>query len=56
MKGLRELLWMAIKPKVDALITRRILLFHDALIERKQIAALPLPVDPKEIQPMQTGL
>ncbi len=36
-----ELIWQTLKPKIDSLITRRIILFHDALVERGQISELP---------------
>jgi len=36
-----ELLWKRIETKVDALVTRRLLAFHDALVARKQIAPAP---------------
>ena len=48
MERLKNLLWSALKFRVDALITDRILLFHDALVDRGQISPLPLPADPKE--------
>jgi hypothetical protein len=48
MEKLKDLLWTALKSRVDALITDRILLFHDALVDRGQILPLPPPVDPKE--------
>ncbi len=48
MENLKNLLWNLLKSRVDALITDRILLFHDALVDRGQISPLPLPVDPKE--------
>jgi hypothetical protein len=41
-------LWEQIKPKIDALITHRINLFHDAMVERGQIKAMPAPSDPHE--------
>ncbi len=37
-----ELLWKRIETKVDALVTGRLLAFHDALVARKQIAPAPL--------------
>jgi hypothetical protein len=43
-----ELLWEQLKLDVDALITRRINLFHDAMVERGQIKALPTSSDPSE--------
>lgn len=38
---IKELLWKRIETKVDALVTRRLLAFHDALVSRKQIAPAP---------------
>jgi hypothetical protein len=32
-----ELLWKRMESKMDALVTRRLLAFHDALVERGQI-------------------
>jgi hypothetical protein len=41
-------IWEAIEGKVNALVTRRINRFHDALIERGQIDPAPKPADPEE--------
>jgi len=35
-------LWQLIENRVEAAITRRIVLFHNALIERKQIKPPPI--------------
>jgi hypothetical protein len=43
-----EAIWKELEAKVDALITRRINLFHDALVERGQIPAAPPAPDPSE--------
>lgn len=40
--------WEDLKPKVDVHITRKINKFHDALVERGQIKALPAQPDPTE--------
>jgi hypothetical protein len=62
MQRLKNLVWAAFKPKVDALITRRILLFHDGLVASGQLPSPPSPADPaetqteiEESQPLQTG-
>jgi hypothetical protein len=34
---IEEAIWKKMESKVDAMITRRILAFHDALVERGQI-------------------
>ena len=39
-------LWEDLEPLVNAEITKRILLFHDALIERGQIRNAPLAGSP----------
>jgi hypothetical protein len=44
-----------LKAKVDALITRRINLFHDAMIERGQIPAPPPAPDQEEINHCTKG-
>lgn len=41
-------LWEGLKPEVDALITERINLFYDALMNRKQIPPMPPPEIPTE--------
>ena len=41
-------LWEEIKPKINALITQRINLFHDALVERQQISPKPIAPKPEE--------
>lgn len=46
-----KLLWRKMEPKVDALITRRLLAFQDALIERGQISRAGKVPDPEEIAP-----
>ena len=38
-------LFEKLESRINALITRRILLFHDALISREQIPEAPLPSD-----------
>jgi hypothetical protein len=50
MQRLRNLMWAVLKPKVDALITRRLLLFHDGLVVSGQLPSPPSPVDPTETQ------
>ena len=45
---IEEVIWKKMESKVDAMITRRILALHDALVERGQIKpatriAPPLP-------------
>jgi hypothetical protein len=37
---MKSLIFRWIKPLVDALITERINLFHDALVERRQIKTI----------------
>jgi len=49
-------LWKEIEAKVDALITQRINLFHDALVKRKQIPPMPAAENPEEHQSLQGGL
>ena len=44
----KQNVWEALKPKVDALITRRINVFHDAMVDRGQIVAPPKPPDATE--------
>ena len=50
MKFIRKILYNLIKKDIECQITRRILAFHDALIERKQIKPIPeiKTVDEKE--------
>jgi hypothetical protein len=43
-----ELIWKELKTKVDALITYRILLFHNAMVERGQIEPMPKSPNPVE--------
>lgn len=43
-----DLIWKALEPKIQGLITRRIILFHDALVERGQIPAAPPAEDAVE--------
>ena len=43
-----EKIWAELKPKVNALITQRLLTFHEALVERRQILPPPASVDPEE--------
>ena len=43
-----EKLWAELKPKVNAVITQRLLIFHEALVERRQIPPSPVSVDPEE--------
>ena len=55
------LYWKTIKPKVEALITQRIIVFHDGLVRDGQISPHPKPSHPTEIessvdQPLQGGL
>jgi len=40
-------LWGKIEPYVNAKITMRILMFHDAMIERGQIKPIEKPRQPK---------
>jgi hypothetical protein len=47
--------WNKLKPKIDVLITRRINLFHDALLERGQINSAPKAQDPVEDSPTTGG-
>jgi len=41
-------IWKALEPKVNALITRRLVSFNDALVERGQIQPYAQASDPKE--------
>lgn len=41
MKSIRKMLYKLIKKDIECQITRRILAFHDALVERKQIKPIP---------------
>jgi hypothetical protein len=43
-----ESIWKQLETKVDALVTRRLLAFHDALVERGQITDPPAPSAPEE--------
>ena len=45
-----ELYWKTIKPKVEALITQRIIVFHDGLVRDGQIPPHPKPSHPTEIE------
>jgi len=40
--------WSELEPKINTLMTRRILTFHDALVERGQIPPPLMPSDPEE--------
>jgi hypothetical protein len=48
MERLKKFLWKLLKPKVDALITHRIILFHEGLVERGQVKRPPMPPNPVE--------
>jgi len=49
-------LWQYLEPKIQGLITDRIIVFHDALLERGQIpAALPPGVSIEET-PYDSGI
>jgi hypothetical protein len=48
MKVLKKILWKFLEPKVSALVTRRIITFHAALVERGQLSAPLVHPDPKE--------
>jgi len=41
-------IWKVLEPKVNALITRRLIGFTEALIERGQIQPCPNASDPEE--------
>jgi hypothetical protein len=42
------------EKEVEAMITLRLIMFHDALVERGQIAPAPKPADPVEFMPDRT--
>jgi hypothetical protein len=43
-----KILWKYLFPHIDALITRRLILFHKALVERNQISVITPPTVTKE--------
>jgi hypothetical protein len=52
-------IWKELRPKVEAMITERLMTFHDGLIEDGQIALPPKPNHPTEVlinHPLHAGL
>ncbi len=47
-------IWKALEPKVGALITRRLICFHDQLVEDGQIRPSLTPSDPEETPCVET--
>lgn len=48
MNKAKKIIWEFIQSKVITEITQRIIIFHDALVERGQIQSPPRPADPQE--------
>lgn len=46
-----DTLWTMLEPRINGLVTQRILTFHDALIERKQIPQAAPAVAMGEVKP-----
>jgi len=40
--------WSMLEPKINALVTRRLIPFHGALVERGEIERFPTSPDPEE--------
>ncbi len=48
MRWLREVVWRLVEPRVQAVVTERLLLFEAALVERGQIPRSYPPEPPRE--------
>jgi hypothetical protein len=53
--NLNEVVWKWLEPKINALVTRRLIAFHDALIERKQIQPSIPSGDASEVKDVNLG-